>query len=616
MIIKNVEGRWQTVRTDSESIEGLFGAIDKMSVEERKLLRMVFSQLCKNETTVIKTLQNLEYEEPPASPEKFLTDPYYFGEVGKGLYTWVKDDIARLFNQGFEEVVLTGAQRTGKDTFAHIAVSYLLHLLLCLKDPATSYGLAKGSMLHTVLLSATQEMAKEIVFGGLIEKIKQSPWFSKFGKSMKVLSEEIRFPKGLVVKGAESTDLGVIGLSTCVTGDTLIKLPDREESIDSLLKTNKNSEFEIINCSSSGLLCDSAHIIDNGIKDVYEIALEDGKKLNVTGNHRILVRKSHTYFNYVKVEDLKACDDVVTDEEFKTLKLYPFVCSVCSTEGFSTIRKRSKAEVCSKACFKNFMKFRMTLSNPFKGRKHSEETKRILSKKKRGVKLGPCPAKSEALRNRWALYRAAHPRPINEKRERKPWTQERLAALRERIKKFWTPEQREAASKRMKRFRHTDEGKRKIAESNSRRGCSDATRKKMSLSISNLHKNKRENYQYVGFLNTRFGNIGYRSVYEKIALEVLESNDQILFVETEPFLIPYTFNGREKHCLPDFFITYKDGTKKLLEVKSTYYIRMPISQAKISAMKTYCQTNNIPFELWDEETLCRLSGKTESKFYE
>jgi len=215
MINKNEEGRWHTVRTESESTERMVTDIDRMSPSERKLLRLVFEQLVKNDHTALRVMQSLEYEETPVSPEKFLTDPYYFGEVGKGLYPWIKADIPRLFNQGFEEVVLTGAQRTGKDTFAHIALSYLIHLLLCLKDPATSYGLAKGSTLHCVLLSATQEKAKEVVFGGLIEKIRQSPWFMKFGKSMKMLSEDLRFPKGIVVKGAESTDLGVVGLTTC-----------------------------------------------------------------------------------------------------------------------------------------------------------------------------------------------------------------------------------------------------------------------------------------------------------------------------------------------------------------------------------------------------------------
>jgi len=317
MIIKNVEGRWQTVRTDSESIEGLFGAIDKMSVEERKLLRMVFSQLCKNETTVIRTLQNLEYEEPPASPEKFLTDPYYFGEVGKGLYPWVKEDIARLFNQGFEEIVLTGAQRTGKDTFAHIAVSYLLHLLLCLKDPATSYGLAKGSMIHTVLLSATQEMAKEIVFGGLIEKIKQSPWFSKFGKSMKVLSEEIRFPKGLVVKGAESTDLGVIGLSTCVTGDTRINTPLGEKTIDYLLIKYGKEKFPIFNYSGDIVESDLAFITEMGVKPVYALKLTDGFSLRITGDHKILIDPK--LMQYKSLSELSIGDSVCCELDLKVV---------------------------------------------------------------------------------------------------------------------------------------------------------------------------------------------------------------------------------------------------------------------------------------------------------
>jgi DNA-directed RNA polymerase subunit RPC12/RpoP len=614
-----------------------------MSPSERKLLRLVFEQLVKNDHTALRVMQSLEYEETPVSPEKFLTDPYYFGEVGKGLYPWIKADIPRLFNQGFEEVVLTGAQRTGKDTFAHIALSYLIHLLLCLKDPATSYGLAKGSTLHCVLLSATQEKAKEVVFGGLIEKIRQSPWFMKFGKSMKMLSEDLRFPKGIVVKGAESTDLGVVGLTTCVTGDTRIKLPSSQETIDTLLKIHGGQQFDIVNCKSGGLNIDRAFIIENGIKDVYEIKLTDGKALQVTGDHRLLVRKSAKYLHYYMVSEIVEGSDIVTEEEFKNYtNFYPFVCKVCGREGFSTNmdskwcssncfyeytrrtherfyicsecgkeicikgshhRKRGKVITCSPICLRKFFKNRMQTNNPFKGHHHSEETKTALSLQKKGKKTGPCPAKGEATRRRWILYREKKREMLHQKRS-------------DRMKAFWTLEKRQLASARMRGFSHSAESKKKIAENNSRRVYSDETRKKMSISISNLHKDKRNNYQYVGYLDTRFGKIGYRSQYERIALAIFDSDERVKTVQSEPFTVPYTFGGHAKNCLPDFLITLTDGAQKLIEVKSSYYIKMPISQAKLLATREYCKENNLSFELWDEKILCRLSGKKESEFYE
>lgn len=643
MITKNEEGRWHTIRTDAESSEKLVNDIDKMKPEERKLLRLVFEQLVKNDHTALRVMQSLEYEETPASPEKFLTDSYYFGEIGKGLYPWIKKDIPRLFNQGFEEVVLTGAQRTGKDTFAHIALSYLIHLLLCLKDPSTSYGLAKGSALHCVLLSATQEKAKEVVFGGLIEKIRQSPWFMKFGKSMKMLADELRFPKGIVVKGAESTDLGVIGLTTCVTGDTRIKLPNSYETIDLLLQRFGFQLFDIANFTSEGIDFDRAFIIDNGIKDVYEIKLKDGKTLQVTSDHRLLVQKSGKYLHYCKISDINAGEDIVTEEEFKKLKnFYPFICEVCGKEGFSTNknskwcssicfyeytrkryekvytcsecgkeirckgsrnRKRGKIFTCSKTCLKAFFRRRSQIENPFKGCHHTPETRALLASMKQGKKTGPCPSKGVATRRRWILYREKKRELLRQKRSN-------------RMKLFWTPERRQIASNRMQGFSHSPESKRKISESNARRVYSEETRKKMSIAISNLHKSKTNNYQYVGFLETRFGRIGYRSQYERIALTIFDSDTNIKEIQSEPFSVPYTFGGHAKNCLPDFLVTLSDGTKKLVEVKSSYYIKMPISQAKILATREYCKTNNLPFELWDEKVLCKISGKKESEFYE
>ena len=214
MTIYREDGRWKTTRTDAEQLESFRTSVKKLSKEEREFLRSVL-RAPDSASKPLAAMRNLEYEEQPCPPEKFLADPLYFGEIGKGIYKWIWRELPNVFKYGYDQIVCTGAQRTGKDTFGQILTSYLVHMLLCLKDPCTSYGLAKGSNIYIVCMSATQELAREALFNGVVEKLKQSPWFNKYGKSIKYLTEEIRFPKGIILKGAESGDMGVVGLNTC-----------------------------------------------------------------------------------------------------------------------------------------------------------------------------------------------------------------------------------------------------------------------------------------------------------------------------------------------------------------------------------------------------------------
>lgn len=231
MIVQDKDGRWITTHTPEEDKETILDAIRSLSPEERKLLQSVIASAKKKDSKPFDLLLNLEYEERPCPPERWLEDPFYFGTVGKGTYAWIKRALPDVFYKGIEEIVCTGSQRYGKDWAASCLNAYLLHLLLCLKDPVQSYGLAKGSNLFMVFMSATQDLAREAMYRGFVEMIKQSPWFQRFGKNIRTLDEEIRCPKGIVIKGAESGDMGVVGLNVCSVVIDEAALPRRVKAI-------------------------------------------------------------------------------------------------------------------------------------------------------------------------------------------------------------------------------------------------------------------------------------------------------------------------------------------------------------------------------------------------
>lgn len=87
---------------------------------------------------------------------------------------------------------------------------------MCLKNPPRALGLAAGEPIYVAALSATKNLARKVVFGGVAKKIMISPWFQKrvkaFGYEENL--DEIRFrKKGIYIEGSGSNESHVLGLN-------------------------------------------------------------------------------------------------------------------------------------------------------------------------------------------------------------------------------------------------------------------------------------------------------------------------------------------------------------------------------------------------------------------
>lgn len=214
-MIRFENGKWVSHRTEAELLAELQSEMDRLSPEEKIALQAMLSEMQGNGQgggrKLIQSLEDLEYERPPVDPLTFIEDPYYLGAVGNGMFPKLKDDFIRLFTGSYEEAVLTGSIGFGKTYFAIMAINYILYQLTCLRSPAETFGLAAGSQLHIVNLSARKDTAQRVVFEGISDKLVLSPYFREIG--MERRKEELRFPKNIVVLGGESTDTSVLGLS-------------------------------------------------------------------------------------------------------------------------------------------------------------------------------------------------------------------------------------------------------------------------------------------------------------------------------------------------------------------------------------------------------------------
>src|SRR6478736_585546 len=125
-----------------------------------------------------------QFQEKPATIKEFLTEDYL------NLGTKIREGLVKALEEIFgaevsgeriapriERAMLTGAIGIGKTTFASIALPYMAHWVLCLKDPQDFFGLIPGSRIAFMQMSTSEQQAAEVVFGDIFARIQHSKWF-------------------------------------------------------------------------------------------------------------------------------------------------------------------------------------------------------------------------------------------------------------------------------------------------------------------------------------------------------------------------------------------------------------------------------------------------------
>jgi hypothetical protein len=78
--------------------------------------------------------------------------------------------------------------------------------------------------------------------------------------------------------------------------------------------------------------------------------------------------------------------------------------------------------------------------------------------------------------------------------------------------------------------------------------------------------------------------ITYRSSWEKYIMEMLDTNDNVRYWQSEETVIPYFSNadGRKRRYFMDFTICWSDGSIHLWEVKPKKEVHPPIPPSKMT----------------------------------
>lgn len=143
---------------------------------------------------------NPAFAERPASMDEFLGPEYL--DIAKGVRPGVRQALVDIFGEdanpsriaNVQYAMVTGAIGIGKTTFAGIALPYMVHWVLCLKDPQDFFGLLPGSRIAFMQMSTSEDQAREVIFGDIFARIKHSPWFVQNAPHDPKYTKQIRFP--------------------------------------------------------------------------------------------------------------------------------------------------------------------------------------------------------------------------------------------------------------------------------------------------------------------------------------------------------------------------------------------------------------------------------------
>jgi len=206
--------------------------------------------------------------------------------------------------------------------------------------------------------------------------------------------------------------------------------------------------------------------------------------------------------------------------------------------------------------------------------------------------------------------------------EKKPWLSDQLRARwgagdfdfhRGRVRSpeecevlraAWTPERRAQAARRVqeKVWGNPEVKKHLLAFHRSSEERARRSKAQVIRMQENPNKYLRGRASWVGTPKGTKDRVYVRSSYEKAAVTVLERLSNVTLYEYERrFELP---DG--KWVLPDFLVTWQNGSKTLIEVKAAWVLKLPASdkvQMRLKVAEHLADSQGWGFEIWTEKEL-------------
>lgn len=182
---------------------------------------------------VFNDVSGTDFEEVPVDIETFVTSPDYLNmgdtplseyqyqliRASSQIYTKATlialhgeiEGVRKYNAETMNEVIAALGKGSGKDFVSTIACSYIVYLLLCLKDPAKYYGKPAGDNIDIINIAVNAAQANNVFFKNFKKRIEGSPWFE--GKFNAGRAGEIHFEKSVSAYSGHSEREAFEGLN-------------------------------------------------------------------------------------------------------------------------------------------------------------------------------------------------------------------------------------------------------------------------------------------------------------------------------------------------------------------------------------------------------------------
>lgn len=192
-----------------------------LSEQEREIALKILGDMSDNgKSKDYDDILYADYEEIPVDIETFLHDKRYLGNAlitAEGKFTvfpyWV-ETLKKIFpnniDTAYNTLILTGGIGLGKSFVADICIAYLLHRMLCLRDPYMHYGLQPIDKITFSFINVTIDAAKGVAWDKIQQLLQSSSWFMTHG-TISGRSEVVWTPSKRIELVLGSSNNAVIG---------------------------------------------------------------------------------------------------------------------------------------------------------------------------------------------------------------------------------------------------------------------------------------------------------------------------------------------------------------------------------------------------------------------
>ncbi len=152
------------------------------------------------------------YQHRPLPISEWL-DALYGSGLSEVIRPKIKQTLIEIFEdpEKYDEIVIIGGIGIGKSFLSGAGAAYLIHRLLCLRNPKQYFGLAGSVPIAVMNMSVNALQAKKVVFGQVVDAVK-APWFKLQGyQPDDKIHSHLKLPKNIEVIPGNSQDTYFVG---------------------------------------------------------------------------------------------------------------------------------------------------------------------------------------------------------------------------------------------------------------------------------------------------------------------------------------------------------------------------------------------------------------------